>query len=741
MSGTQHDDFERLPSVQAMLGDEGLDQLPEEAPIGPIYRKVGTSKVPVAKSTGKLWQGRIAAGKSGRSKFAEQWDTAIDYYMLAQSEHRNPQHNTSGNKRKARRKTEEWSQTENAIFSAIKALLPGIYAKNPDAEFTAADSNDVETVHWCSTLEKLVNSLGVMKAEPGVNLKFKIKQAIVCSKIMNLAWIEVGYTRKDQSSEQALGEIQRLSKELEEAKDTKVIEEIEGKLMALEEQIPLMTPAGPYARYYSGKDIVVDPEAMEPDFADARWMAVEDYLPTTYLNAVYGEKQPNGQVKSIYEPTAVLMASATGSEIEGNLATNFKLFDTNEAAHYGYKDQYTYHAAQRTKCWRIYDKLTRRVMLFADNKWDWPIWVEDDDLELPNFFPFEPLIFNVSPIGPLAHSEVAHVMDQQDAINEINDAERRARFSLANKVFFNQEVTDRASVERVLAGVGPAAQGIKVPEGMKMEDAFYTPAPNILRAPQLFDVSRVKQSMDGILGVTPSMRAAEYKTNTTNKAIEEYNANTGSRLDEQIDAIEDFIGRIYGNVGFLCARFMTQEEVGSIIGIASAQHWRQVNDPVALRRMYTMRIVGGSTTKPTSQFKKQTAVQLGQVLGQFVNAAPGTVTKIMLKLLENAFDEVGIEEADWAALNAEVGAKLGIEAQAAQPKPPTGPQAGPPGGAPQQPPQGADSAIQNISQAIDSLPPEAKIALGNAMAKGVSITEALPQVMKLVQGASAQQPQ
>jgi hypothetical protein len=720
---TTHDDpnYENLPGIQEMLAGEGLNApAPEEVAQQPIYKMVAGSKIPVSKAMGKIWSGRISAGQAARKVYEEQWDEAVEYYTADQSNHRGDSASgRSGNTRKLRKRSKEYNHTENVIFSAIKALIPAVYARNPTAEITPYDEADEATKQWVSTVERLCNTLANMRAAPGIHLKYKVKQALVASKLMNVAWVETGYTIKEDSSDQALMDLQRISDELSQTTDSKRIIELEGELVALEEKITTLSPAGPYCKFYSAKDIVVDPEAVEPDFADAKWMAVCDYYPTNYLNAVYGERDPNtGTYKSIYEPTAVLPASSAGDRATTE-TSNFRLFDTNAAAHYGYNDTTSYLAAQLTNCWRIYDRVTRRILLYADNRWDWPIWVEDDRLQLPAFFPFEPLIFNVAPMGPFAHSEVAYVLDQQDSINEINDAERRARFDLQYKVFFDQQLADRATVERVLTSGSAAAESVKVPEGKKLDDMFYTPQPNILRAPQLFATERQKQVIDGILGVTPSLRASEFKTNTTNQAIQQYNATTNTRLDEQLDEIEEFIGRIFYNVAFLCARFMSNDEVTTLLGMNAGQTWRQVDDPAQLRRMFTMRVVGGSTVKPTSQFKQQIAVQVGQTLGQFANAAPGSITKIVLKLFQNAYDEVGITDEDWRQLDAEIAAKLGIEAQSAQP---TGAPPGAPGGNP-----------ADILGVVDQLPPEAKQALGNAMAKGVPMTEALQQIMQLVQ--------
>jgi inactivated superfamily I helicase len=72
----------------------------------------------------------------------------------------------------------------------------------------------------------------------------------------------------------------------------------------------------------------------------------------------------------------------------------------------------------------------------------------------------------------------------------------------------------------------------------------------------------------------------------------------------------------------------------------------QVTDPRDFETRVVVRVEGGSTDKPTSTQKKKQALQLGQILGQFANAAPATVI-VMLKMFEAAFDEFEIEDNEW----------------------------------------------------------------------------------------------
>src|SRR5690606_28491870 len=99
---------------------------------------------------------------------------------------------------------------------------------------------------------------GSMKAAPGVNLKPKAKRAVVMCALTNSAYLEIGYTFKGQSNEQALNDLLGLSKSLEKAKTPKEIEEIEGQLMALENRIEMLQPEGPWVKFRRPHQVLRD---------------------------------------------------------------------------------------------------------------------------------------------------------------------------------------------------------------------------------------------------------------------------------------------------------------------------------------------------------------------------------------------------------------------------------------------------------------------------------------------------
>jgi hypothetical protein len=687
----------------------------------PAYKLVGESKIPVSKHHGKIWQGRKDAAKKARNKYEDSWNEALKYFLNDQSAHRNDRgENRSGNTSYARQMNEEWTETENVVFANTTSLLPALYAKNPQTEFTAANRENEQVA---TIFERLIDTLMWMKTAPGVNLKPKARQGVLTALLTNMAWMEIGWTFKDSSSEQAINDIVELSQKLQNAEDQDEIHAIEGKLMAIEKHLDILEPEGPFCRHHMPHNVVIDPETEEPDLSDMKWMGKCMYLPTEYLNARYGEKDKSGNIVSVYKPTHVLKANAGGtgsSDAVEQEVNNFSLFeDGGEAKQYGYDDDESFKSAQRTLVWVFWDKTTRRVYMFADNRWDWPLWVWDDPYHLQAFFPFYPLGFYDNPSGPYGKGEVTYYLDQQDAINEINDEERRARLWVKRNILFDSNSVAREEVENFLKGPDGTARGVDLPEGKRMQDVIFTMPPPSLKFPELFNVDRKLQAIDRISSVSDIMRGVQFKANTTNDAVETYNSVNQMRLDEKIDKIEDWIGDIAWGLAQLTAQFMDEGTVRDIVGdeVLGQEGWRKLT-PEELRTTLTMRVVGGSTAKPTSRAKKQEAIEAGQVMSQFTNSAPAIV-EVILRMFEQAFDEIVVKDEDWEMIRQSM-----FQSQN---------RAGAGPGAAQEGGQAANGSGE--------MPPEAEQAIQTLVQQGVPEQQAREAVMQRLQGGGQQTPQ
>jgi hypothetical protein len=706
---------------------------PAEAPA--VYKAMPDSRIPVSSKRGGVWRSRKDTSQKAMKDLIDAWDEAIRYYNHDQSDHRDgTDANVAGNRHIARRLNERFSSTENIVFSNINAQLPDLYAKNPIVTVTARPSSDLDMDAkgdaFARAVEKLVDALFRMKFAPGVNIKPKAKRNVVIALLTNRAWFEVGYTQKDKSSEQAATDLQALSDKLAKAKDDKEIREVEAALTALEEKVEFLQPSGPYVRIRLPHQVLIDPNSSDPSGNDANWMMIEDMLPTEYINAIYGEKAPDSnEVKSIFEPTHVL----TGGGRSGD-DKEFSLFSKKDNAYsaYGFDTADQFDKACMTKVWYVWDKVTRRLEMYADNDWKWPIWVWDDPYGLQGFFPLTPMWFHENPVAMYAKGEVSYYLDQQDQINEINDEKRRALLWARRNIFYNPETGITQEIaDRILKGPDATATPIKLPEGMKGTDAVFSIPPPSMAFLPLFDKKDLYQSVDRIAATNEVERGGEFKTNTTNKAIDYYSSLGNQRTDMRLDAIEDALGDVGWKLAQMCLKFMDAQTVNEITGLDVSEFWRPL-DSLRDFAAFSVQVVGGSTQKLTSQQKKQEAVQIGQVMAQYVRAAPASALKVSLKMMSEAFDDFVISKEDWDSIAGEVQ----MMAQSQQGGAPgQGQQGAPPGGPPPPdsgPPMQAGGGVQiaaQVVQILQQLPPPVLQAIGGALAQGVPPAEIFKQML------------
>lgn len=719
-----------LNGVDKMLADEGITSEKPQEDTGPIYKVMGDTKIPVSKRLGMLWQSRRDQGLSARSDAQLRWDEAIRYYENDQVAHRGAKDNQSGNSVYGRRLNNEWTETENVVFSNASIMVPMLYGKNPTITLTT----DVSTNEMLAkAVQKLINKLITMRTAPGLALKGKMRRTILNTLLTNSGWVKVNWIKKEDSSEQALSELETLTEELQNAKSPKQIKEVEGKLMALEERVSMLAPSGPTVSIRQPHHIVVDPTANEPDGTDAMWMMEWDYLPTDYINAVYSRDEGKQKV-SIYEPTHVMMAGEATSDGLEEQVNNFKLIPDDgelKPGAYGYRTEAQLKSASMTKVWWVWDKTTRRVFMFADNSWKWPIWVWDDPLQLPRFFPYFRLWFHEGTNAQNSKGEATYYLDQQDAINEINDEVRRGRQWAKRNVFFNKKLISQEDVEAVLKGPDGTARGVSLPEDQKLDDAIFSITPPALKFPELFNTDSKFVAINRITGINDAQRGAQFKTNTTNQAVQAYQSNSDIRVDERTDLIEDFIADVCWNVSMLCMMNWEQADVAKLIG-QSAEGWQRVSDSNQFDTMLSLRVESGTIGKPNSKNMQQQAIQLAQVMGQFANAAPAVVV-VMMKMFEKAFQgQVVISQEDWDAILKTMDQALN-KAGSGQGDPAGG------GGAAQEgrPPETDEGLKQQVAQQIAALPAQAKQMLEEMVQQGVPPAEALKEVQKQVQQAQA----
>ena len=178
---------------------------------------------------------------------------------------------------------------------------------------------------------------------------------------------------------------------------------------------------------------------------------------------------------------------------------------------------------------------------------------------------------------------------------------------------------------------------------------------------------------------------------------------------------------------------LDKESVLQLVGDEYGQDWMNMTQD-EIETILSFQVVGGSTKKPTSQAKKEEALELGQVLGQFVNAAPQAVVRIMIEVFQQAFDEITMKDDDWELLKQEM-----VQQQQAQQQQPqqAQPQQGQPQGQPQQGGQAMDEG--QLDQILAQLPTELKGQVAQQIQQGADPNQALQQAMAAMQQSGVTQ--
>lgn len=606
----------------------------------PMYRIYGENKIPISKAESKLWGIRKSQARKVMEDVTTQWDITYRYYNADQVNIKDDGSVEYKNSKLRNNKV----NSENLVWANNTGLIPALYSQDPSVEITTYKDKEEDINKKVTMIERLVNVLFKKRTSPGLNLKSKARKAILNALLTNRGVVKIGWNFKVDINENAINDYNKIAEELQEAKNVKEIKKLEGKLQALDEVLNNTQLSGPYLKHIRPIDLLIDPNANDQDGTDANWMMEREWIPTEYLKAKFGiDNENKDTTESIYKPGKVLPLNDNGTTDEE--VNEFTLSEEQQSYEsYGYDNIDEYKKSCLTECYWVWDKIKRRVLLYSNNCWDYPIWVWQDPYNLDEFFPYYILNFHESPNSSLCKGETSYYLDQQDTINKINSQLQKMREFGFDHYLFDTNSGAKINDIQQWANGKQKIVGIDLPPNKKFEDILFTGQVPYDKNQTLYDKTDLLRVVDMISGTDAITRSGEYKTNTTNLAIQSYIAGKSMRLDDKRDLIENWLGNVGWGIAQLCLMYMSQEQVVQLIGRGNADLWQNYTQDEIITT-FSLQCVGGSTVKPTSDAKKQQAVQIAQILGQFAGATP-YVTIIMLKILERAFDEVVVKEED-----------------------------------------------------------------------------------------------
>lgn len=618
----------------------------------PLYQVYADSKIIISKQVGIYWKNKYDAAVKAYDEIRIIWEEVFRYYN----------HSQNKSIQTPRGLFKRGDSTENIIFSNLNIMLPAIYSRDPDI---TCNTNDKADEPFTNCLQALLNAM--FQRKNILNAKPKIKKACGMGLLTNFGVLKIDWTKKDDSIELAASEMERVSNALIQAKNQQEVEQLYGQITSLEASMEMLKPGGASLSNVLPHNLVIDPYAEQFDGADATWMCETVYLPTsglaerfTYPENPDGESNPVRNL--IYKPThkAVFTEGAQGGRDDGlgmvlraldggaNIPISFE-----EEGRRAYVEQYF------TECKLLWDKHLKRVLLFHKDDWTWPLWVWDDPLVITRFFPYFIISFTLNTGGTVGVGETAYVLDQQDEINDINRQMAKIRRSVFDFFYYNSDVITQDEAEKFIGALRGETQGgkhllgVKAGENGKIQEMIQAFAPPSMQYEMLFDKPKVLETVNRVTNTSDALRGVQFKTNTNVASVQSYQESMRLSVGAKVDVVEDAVADIGLALAELCVQNMDTQEVASLVGDDMAQNWTQMS-LADFRRKISVNVVAGSMEKPNSVFKKKEAIEVAQAVGQFARAAPGAVTQIMLRVLQQAFTEVAIKPEDWELLTNEI---------------------------------------------------------------------------------------
>lgn len=740
MAGPDVSPEEELPEEDDVFnvdtyGEKDKGPAPEE----PLYRVYRGSRIAISKAVGTMWKKRYDAALAAYELTYLAWDETFRYYN-------NNQTRTATTSRGVFKRGDS---TENIVYSNLNVMLPAVYSKDPDIAVNTTDDADDDFV---SVMKSLLNVL--FKSKHILNAKIKIKRAVGLALLTNFGILKLDWTKKDDSREHAIQQMKDLTDKLVQCQDSVEAAQVYGQIEALENTLEVYKPSGPSLGTVLPHNLIIDPEGEDAEGADATWMIERIFFNTEALVAQYtqpcegkdGENEDLGRVL-VYKPTHKAAFTSNEGKRDDGLGMVMTALSADVTEHEN-QERAAFRSMYYSECYLVWDKITRRVMLFHRDDWVWPIWVWNDPLNITRFFPYFIIGFGMSTGGTVTVGETAYYLDQQDEINDINRQVARIRRTVFDYFFYNSDAVDSEEVEKFVNAIRGETVvrknllGVKAGERKLSEvvEAFVPPSFGHDFA-ALFDKEPILNTINRISNTSDALRGTQFKTNTNEAAVQSYQDSARMAVGAKIDVVEDTISDMAGALAELCVQNYDQEAVRGLVGNVQAAKWKQM-DIEQFTANYNFECVAGTTEKPNSIFKKKEAVQIAQSIGQFASAAPITSMTIMLKVLEQAFSEIEIKPEDWAMLKQEALANLnkGNSQPGVQGAPGPGSGTPPPAGSPSVPAPQEEPQGRTVEQALMNLPPEVKQQVVQMHQQGKSEQEILQFMLSKLPKGGGQAP-
>ena len=591
----------------------------------PLYKVMTDNKIAVSKKEGKLWYERLQIAKHETAGLRQSWKHISDVYKGENKP------NEDINKKRLR--LDEQDKTfENILWSNTNAISRETIMKLPHIELTGRREDMAMT---CTAYEHFINCYMEQVGNCGLNMKEKLIKTDICAQLTNKGVIRLDWVDKI-NSDILRDEVSRIEAQLAECKTMEQIKDLEGKLYAINEKLEGSGFDGAQLTLVNPEYLFIDPNSQLESGLDADWMIEERLEYEHILKAKYASKEGT-----------VYAGRESQISAESEMTKDSYMRDQDYDSDYilgGNGQQYVKEEKLKTvKVYYIWDRLKKRVYLYQDGSWDYPLWVWNDPYGLRQFFPYYILHYNVNPVDSNTMSEAAYYLPLMNSLNKINSQIDMARDRAFNVTLVNRRARLEEKDLQNMTNGKPGFVQVDIPEGSKIQDVFMGMPTSGFDNQLLFNKTDIYSVVQKMCSADAISRGEEYKTNTTNQAIQQYSQGRKVIVGIRIDRIMNYYIRLVRDIMYLA---LNKFDIDDILKYCSGQDAQQISmnkidvyDP-------DLHFQADDTIEPTAAMKKQEAAQLAQLFGQFASASPAIIV-VVLKMMSRAFNEIVITDEDW----------------------------------------------------------------------------------------------
>lgn len=504
------------------------------------------------------WFSTINLALEWRKPYEDIWDRVIDYLKG--------------------RYFNEMSDSDricvNMVRPHVNVVVPAIYSRNPDVIVRPQRRWETETDELVrKRAEVMQNLLRYYLKE--LDLKTEIKLCILDAVMTGHSWVKTGYELKLQQLQEEASEKETVISKVLKMVGLKEDDPVENDEPIINEKI---LSERPWALRVSPYDMIVPALSRRPE--ELSWMSNRIIMTLDEAR----EKYDNEKIKP----------SANGKQLLAGLRGS-KYKDTKVG------DDIDFAIVH--EIWHR-DSQCRYVLIEGNEK-----AIEDDDSDFTfldsGYHPFIQLRFNEIIDEFYPQGDIESAEPQILELNNIRTMMSKHIKRYNRRYISRPSALDPSAKADLVAGEDGVVVEVSHTYSEDPIDSVVSPIKDASITQDAYAVeARVKDDIFTILGTSDYASKAQGGARTATEASI-IATQSRFRVEERIDLISEFVGKIIRNLAMISQKYMDSQLVGSILGVDGLKYWQQLEDDDEIKRQFAFDVIYGSTTPINKELDRE----------------------------------------------------------------------------------------------------------------------------------------